>query len=77
MGVFYGGTGHQLGIQVLGILAISIWTMVLSYILFSVMMFMGILRVPKSDEIRGLDISQHGGRAYGLDDPVHYVSPRC
>lgn len=75
-GVFYGGDGVQLGVQLLGIVVISLWTMTLSLILFLSMMFTGTLRVPKNDEIMGLDISQHGGCAYGEDGPKKIaVSP--
>ncbi|MEX1322658.1 MAG: ammonium transporter [Synechococcaceae cyanobacterium] len=61
-------TGHgfgQLGIQIVGILAYAITTIVASWILWSVIgaIFNG-LRVTEEEEIIGLDIGEHGMEAY-------------
>lgn len=61
IGVLYGGDGHQLGVQILGVLVIAVWSCTLSYIIFQILKFLCILRVPQDEEITGLDISHHGG----------------
>mmetsp|Transcript_65630 Transcript_65630/g.168949 ORF Transcript_65630/g.168949 Transcript_65630/m.168949 type:complete len:475 (+) Transcript_65630:207-1631(+) len=63
-GLFYGGSGKQLGYQLLGGLLWSGWGLVTCGILFYAMKFAGVLRVSAADEIKGLDISHHGGPAY-------------
>jgi len=64
IGVFYGGDGKCLGIQIAGVLAIIAWTCGMSGILFASLKQLGILRVRKEDEMAGLDESHHGGTAY-------------
>lgn len=46
-GVFYGGSGAQLGIQLLGVLVIAATTLFLNGIGFAVLKALGCLRVPK------------------------------
>ena len=58
-GVLYGGDGHQLGVQVLGIIAIGLWSCTLSFIMFQMLRIMCILRVPQDEEVTGLDVSHH------------------
>ncbi len=53
------------GTQLTGTLAICAWSFVTMLILFSVMKAMGILRVSQAEEQKGLDISEHGMKAYG------------
>lgn len=67
-GVFYGGNGRQLGVQILGAVVISAWTMSLSFVLFFTLKINGWLRVPREEEIVGLDISCHGGSAFGYEE---------
>lgn len=59
-GLFYGGGARQLGIQVLGIVAIIIWTAVLMTIVFLLIKKTVGLRVSKAEEIQGLDVMEHG-----------------
>lgn len=59
-GLFYGGGLGQLGIQVLGILAIGIWTAVTITITFTLIKKTIGLRVSEAEEIVGLDIEEHG-----------------
>ncbi|MDD6363406.1 MAG: ammonium transporter [Lachnospiraceae bacterium] len=59
-GLFYGGGFRQLGIQVLGIIAIDVYVLVTMFIAFKIIdRFIG-LRVPAQVEIDGLDIHEHG-----------------
>mmetsp|Transcript_10004 Transcript_10004/g.13606 ORF Transcript_10004/g.13606 Transcript_10004/m.13606 type:complete len:458 (+) Transcript_10004:320-1693(+) len=69
-GAFYGGGGKQLGVQLVGCLAIAAWTCGTSALLFGSLKAMKILRVPVSDEEKGLDMSHHGGGAYNFAEKV-------
>jgi Amt family ammonium transporter len=58
----------NLGVQLLGSLAIPAWSFVTMYILFVIMKKLGILRVSREHEMAGLDLSEHGeieGESYG------------
>ncbi|MCD8155037.1 MAG: ammonium transporter [Clostridiales bacterium] len=59
-GLFYGGGFHQLGIQLLGICSILIWTAVTMFIVFKVIDMTVGLRVSEEEEIMGLDSTEHG-----------------
>ena len=56
--------GKQLGIQLLGVLAIGAWTCILSALLFMALKATGKLRVDADTEEKGIDQSKHGGDAY-------------
>ena len=68
---FLGGTGaedfsmgHQLYVQILGVVITIIWSGVVSLIAYKLVdMFIG-LRVPEEEEREGLDITSHGEQAY-------------
>mmetsp|Transcript_126556 Transcript_126556/g.219271 ORF Transcript_126556/g.219271 Transcript_126556/m.219271 type:complete len:448 (-) Transcript_126556:556-1899(-) len=72
-GLFYGGGGEQLGVQVLGCVAIIAWVAVTSGIMFGVMKVAGILRVSEAEEVMGLDEAEHGGSGYAFDKPSTQV----
>lgn len=76
VGIFYGGDGHQLGVQILGALAIGLWTCTVSFLMFWTLRSIGVLRVSQDQELTGLDISRHGGAAftYGADDSSNITS---
>jgi ammonium transporter, Amt family len=61
-------TGHgfnQLGLQILGIVSYVVFTLVVSWILWSVLSALGGgLRVGEEEELGGLDLSEHGMEAY-------------
>ena len=59
-GLFYGGGAKLLGIQILGLLVIGIWTAVTMYIAFAVIRATVGLRVTTEEEITGLDPLEHG-----------------
>lgn len=60
VGLFYGGGFHQLGIQFLGLLAIGTWTAITIFITFYCIKKTIGLRVSSKEEIRGLDLEEHG-----------------
>ena len=66
-GLFYGGGGEQLGVQLLGIFAILVWVGAMSAIVFGVLRATGLLRVKAEEEDLGLDRSEHGGTGFQLD----------
>jgi len=63
-GLFYGGKGVMLSVQLLAFVAITLWVTVTMLPFFILMKAMGIFRVAEEDEVRGLDDSKHGGSAY-------------
>jgi len=50
--------------QIIGSLAIPIWAFVTMFILFKILKSIGMLRVSREEELRGLDIGEHGEEAY-------------
>lgn len=64
LGLFYGGGFKQLGIQALGAVSVFAWVSITSIILFlAVKKFAG-LRVTRDDELKGLDLGEHGMESY-------------
>ena len=63
-GLFYGGGFKQLGVQALGAGAAFVWAFGLGLILFYVISKTIGLRVTPEEELKGLDISEHGMEAY-------------
>jgi len=63
-GLFYGGGFKQLLIQLTGVGAAFIWAFGLGLILFYLVKITIGLRVSKEEELRGLDIGEHGMEAY-------------
>ena len=59
-GLFYGGGFRQLGIQILGVVCILLWTAVTITITFIIIKRTVGLRVSSEEEIEGLDIREHG-----------------
>ena len=66
-GLFYGHGFAQLGIQVIGVLAVCAWTALWAFAIFGVMKLIkrkdGVtpfLRATPEEEIRGLDLTEHG-----------------
>lgn len=56
--------GHPMVAQIVGSLVIPVWAFATMFILFSILKAVGILRVSKEEELRGLDIGEHGEEAY-------------
>ncbi len=63
-GLFFGGGFKQLGIQLVGVVSVFAWVIVTTLVLFLVLKAVMGLRVSKDEELRGLDIGEHGMEAY-------------
>jgi Amt family ammonium transporter len=63
-GLLYGGGASQLGVQVLGAGTAFAWAFGLGLLLFTVLKHTVGLRVSKEEELRGLDVGEHGMEAY-------------
>ena len=69
-----GGVGYregvtmveQVGVQLLGIVVITAWCAILTYLILKILDVVTGLRVNAEDETEGLDLSDHGERAYTL-----------
>lgn len=59
-GLFYGGGFHQLGLQLLGIGSVGIWTVVTITLAFLAIKATIGLRATEEEELVGLDASEHG-----------------
>ena len=63
-GLLFGGGVKLLASQIAGVAAIFAWCMITGFILFNVIKNTIGLRVTKEEELRGLDIDEHGMEAY-------------
>ncbi|MEM9002407.1 MAG: ammonium transporter [Cyanobacteria bacterium P01_F01_bin.86] len=63
-GLFFGGGFGQLGAQILGILSIGLFTVVATSIFWLVLKSTLGIRVTPEEEMKGLDIGEHGMEAY-------------
>lgn len=63
-GLLYGGGMQLLVIQIIGVLAVSLWGFATTYALFTVLKRTVGIRVEEEEESLGLDISEHGIAAY-------------
>jgi len=63
-GLFYGGGLHQLGVQLTGAAAAFAWAFGLGLALFYTIRKTIGLRVTREEEVRGLDVGEHGMEAY-------------
>ena len=63
-GFLYKGDPNQFGIQILGVVLITLWTCGMSGIMFGILKVAGLFRVSEEEEDLGLDESHHGGSAY-------------
>jgi Amt family ammonium transporter len=63
-GLFFGGGLHLLGVQLLGAFSVLAWVGVTTGLLFLVLKYTVGLRTSREEEIRGLDIDEHGMEAY-------------
>jgi Amt family ammonium transporter len=63
-GLFFGGGWKLLGTQALGMVSVFAWCMIAGFALFYVIKHLLGLRVTRDEELRGLDIDEHGMEAY-------------
>jgi Amt family ammonium transporter len=63
-GLFFGGGVKLLGVQALGVISVFAWSMATGFLLFYVIKNLVGLRVNREEELRGLDIDEHGMEAY-------------
>lgn len=63
-GLFYGGGFAQLGVQVVGVLAVGGWAFSTMFGLFTLLKKTIGIRVSVKEELEGLDISEHGTISY-------------
>jgi Amt family ammonium transporter len=64
-GLIYGGNPTQLGIQLLGSAAAVVFVVATMWGIFKLIDAIVGLRVNRLEELRGLDIGEHGMEAYG------------
>lgn len=63
-GLFFGGGFKLLGAQFAGVLGVGAFTFIVSMIVWSIIKAVFGLRVSREEEIRGLDLGEHGMEAY-------------
>lgn len=63
-GLFYGGGASLLLTQAIGAVAVAVWTLATTFVLFTVIKKTVGLRVSKIEEIQGLDRHEHGVESY-------------
>ena len=67
-GLAYGGGFELLGVQAIGVIAVVGWTAATTAIGLFVIKLIVPLRVTAEEEIKGLDIVEHGSNAYEMQD---------
>jgi ammonium transporter, Amt family len=60
------GIGAQIGLQAIGVAVAVVWSAIATAILFRLTAAVTTARVSELDEAEGLDVTQHGERAYDL-----------
>jgi len=63
-GLFYGGGFKLLATQALGSLSVVAFTLVVSLVFWAIIKAVAGMRVTREEELRGLDIDEHGMEAY-------------
>jgi Amt family ammonium transporter len=63
-GLFFGGGFGQFGVQLIGVASVFAWTFGTAFILFKIISGTIGLRVSREEELRGLDLEEHGSEAY-------------
>ena len=58
--------GSQFGVQLTGLIAVLVWSLVASFILVKVVQALVGLRVSDDEELEGLDVTSHGETGYNL-----------
>jgi ammonium transporter, Amt family len=63
-GLFYGGGVSQLLTQAVGVAAVFVWAFGMGFVAFKLVKFVMGLRVSAEEELKGLDVGEHGMEAY-------------
>ncbi|BDQ38820.1 ammonium transporter [Pseudodesulfovibrio nedwellii] len=63
-GLFFGGGASQLGVQLLGVGTFFVWAFGGGFILMTAVKALFGLRAEKDEELKGLDIAEHGSESY-------------
>ena len=58
--------GSQFGVQLTGLIAVLVWSLVASFILVKIVQALVGLRVSDDEELEGLDVTSHGETGYNL-----------
>ncbi len=66
-GLFFGGGGQQLVVQLVLGAVVAAWALVTTGVLFATLRRFGLLRVSPQEEALGLDLTEHGIGAYPAD----------
>jgi Amt family ammonium transporter len=64
LGLFFGGGLSQLGVQALGVLVLGAWAFGALWVFLGVLKAVMRIRVRPMEELRGLDLTEHGMEAY-------------
>ena len=67
-GLVYGGGAELLGVQAIGVVAVIGWTAATTGIGLYLINLIIPLRVTAEEEIKGLDVAEHGSNAYEMQD---------
>ena len=63
-GLLYTGSFHQLGVQVIGLLAVGVFTFTASFAVLWGMKVVWGIRADSETETAGLDVAEHGASGY-------------
>lgn len=64
LGLFYGGSASLLLVQLLGVAVVGAWAFGTGLVMFKIIKGLFGLRVSEVEELKGLDISEHGSESY-------------
>ncbi|WP_051534071.1 ammonium transporter [Desulfitibacter alkalitolerans] len=75
-GLFYTGSLTLLSIQIIGVLAVMAWTVIVTFVVLTIIKGLIGLRVSEEEEVDGLDVSEHGAKAYNdiVGSPAYSTS---
>ena len=64
--LMHGTQWQQLGVQLLGVASVAVWSATATFFIVKIASFAVGLRVPREEEIQGLDFASHGETGYNL-----------
>ncbi|TDG00491.1 ammonium transporter [Paenibacillus piri] len=67
-GLLYGGGWSLLGVQALGLVTVTVWGFVVTWLAFKVISLFVPVRVTRDEELVGLDVGIHGVPAYSQEN---------